>query len=130
MKLEEFRKEAHDFTAKFSEINRNFAFAGVAIIWLFKIENIDGRFSMPEKLLWPLLFIIASLLFDLLQYLFSSIIWTRFHRMNENKGIDSRTDIKAPKWMSNIGYVLFYVKGSLNITGFIFLFCYTIKELF
>lgn len=133
MTLKEWREAAHKFTEKLSDFNRQLAFAGIAIIWIFKIQ-MASRFMLPNDLLLPLLFIIIALGLDLLHYLYCSIAWTCFHRRKEQKikqGILQRdADIKAPKWISNIAYGLFFGKVVSNIIGFIFLFIYISKELF
>lgn len=129
MKLKDFRKDAHSFTEKLSNINRNLAFAGIAIIWVFKIQE-KQNIIIPRDLLIPLYFIIISLVLDLSQYLIGSIAWTIFHRYKEKKGIEDETDLKAPRWISNILYFIFFLKVVFNIFAFIFLFIYISKELF
>jgi hypothetical protein len=126
MELSKYREDAHEFTAKLSDINRNLAFAGIAIIWVFKVQA-DDKFIIPNELLLPLYFIVICLLLDLLQYLYLSIIWTLFHRKMENKKIK---ETKAPKWYSNVSYVILFTKVAVNIIGFVFLFIYLSNELF
>jgi hypothetical protein len=127
--LKEWRDGAHKFTAKLSDINRNLAFAGIAIIWIFKIQ-INEKYIIPDNLLLPLYLIIICLMLDILQYLFQSIIWTLFHRRKENEGIVEDEHIEAPKWYSNVSYVFLFSKVAVNITGFIILFIHLSKALF
>lgn len=129
MKLKEFRKDAHEFTAKLSDINRNLAFAGIAIIWIFRTQT-ESSISIPKAMLLPLLFIVLALAFDILQYLYSSIIWTNFHKKKETEGVNGEDEIKAPKWYSRISYVLFYTKVTFNLLGFIIMFLHISSELF
>lgn len=129
MKLKDWRDHAHKFTEKLSEINRQLAFAGIAIIWIFKIQ-VGNHYSIPSELLLPLFFIVVSLMLDLLHYLYQSIVWTLFHRRKEKQGVASEDDIKAPKWYSNVAYFIFYGKVAMNIFGFIILFIHLSKMLF
>lgn len=129
MKLKDFRKDAHEFTSKLSDINRNLAFAGIAIIWIFKVE-INESISLPNKFLLPLLLVLLSLVIDLIQYLYLSIIWTHFHRSKEREKINDEEEIKAPKSYSNIAYFLFYGKVFFNMAGYISLFIIISKQIF
>jgi len=132
MKLREYRKSAHDFTKTLSNINRNLAYAGIAIIWVFR-QQVNTGFRIPNALLIPLILIILGLLFDLLQYLYSSIIWTRFHRQKEKQYKDQTGEVeigKAPPWYPIPAYVIFYIKIVLNIAGFIWMAFYIFGRLF
>lgn len=132
MLLENWREIAKKFTEKLSDINRQLAFAGIAVIWIFKVQ-IGDKLTIPDELILPLIFIVSSLCFDLMHYLYGSIAWTIFHRVKENalsnKKIDKTADIKAPKWIPNLTYVFFFSKVATNIIGFIFLFIYLFNEL-
>ncbi|MBN2609933.1 MAG: hypothetical protein JXB00_00080 [Bacteroidales bacterium] len=127
MEIGEFRKKAHEFTAKLSEINRNLAYAGIAIIWIFKIQN-SNKITIPNALLFPLLFIVLTLILDITHYIYNSIIWSLFHRRKEKEGLKNN-DIKAPKWYSNVAYFIFFGKVLTNLIGYIFLILYLSKEL-
>jgi hypothetical protein len=129
MKLSDYRTSAHEFTKSLSEINRNLAFAGIAIIWIFK-SNESSIPHIDSKFLTPLLLITISLAFDIFQYLYSSIIWTWFHKSKENKGVQDDDEIDAPSWYPIPSYILFYSKVILNLSGFIFLLVLLHGELF
>ena len=132
MKLSEFKKDAHDFSSKLSDINRNLSFAGIAIIWIFRLESKNGLI-LPECLYLPLFFLVGSLALDLLQYLYSTTVWTIFYRIKEGKKSNIKDDpvTTAPKVLSNISYFCFYYpKVIVNIVAYIFLFLYLSKVAF
>lgn len=108
MKLCEYKKDYQWFSGKTSDVVRQLAFAGIAIIWIFKQ---DGKPlpAIPRELLWPTIFLALSLAADLLQYVSATIIWGSFHCYHEKKNSGDR-DIKAStklNWPTNI---LFYTK--------------------
>jgi hypothetical protein len=43
MKVEEYWKTFNEFSGKASEINRQLAFAAIAVIWLFKVDTPAGH---------------------------------------------------------------------------------------
>lgn len=43
MKLQDYRQKFYDQAEKTSDVVRNLGFAGIAIIWVFKIENANTR---------------------------------------------------------------------------------------
>jgi len=63
MKLSEWRNEYLDTSAVVSKLTRQLAFAGIAIVWIFKV-NENGVVRMPNQLVWPTNFLCATLLLD------------------------------------------------------------------
>ncbi len=109
MKLEEYKKDSYEFSKLASDLVRQFAFAGIAIIWIFKYEK-PIEHLIPVELFKPLLFLIITLALDLLQYLIPSIIWTIFYKYHENKGRKSDYELKANKLLSIPGWVFYFGK--------------------
>jgi hypothetical protein len=90
-KLSHFReKEYYYFSGKASELCRNLAFAGIAIIWIFKVDKTG--MSIDKKLILPLISFVATLAFDLFQYLWGTIIWGFFVRKQEKNLKDVKGD--------------------------------------
>jgi len=52
MKLSEYKKVSDANTAKTSDITRQLALAGVAIIWIFRVEK-NGQFQIENFLIYP-----------------------------------------------------------------------------
>lgn len=54
------------------QLVRQLAFAGIAIVWLFRIENSDGP-RVPIALIAPLYWLSFALAFDLLEYVAGAV---------------------------------------------------------
>ncbi|MGN6479796.1 hypothetical protein [Luteibacter sp.] len=92
-------------TGKASDIARQLALAGVAVIWLFKTT--DASKPIAENMVFPLWLFLVSLLLDLLQYIVAGITWAAFSRLRERqhrssagttKIKDSHSCINVPAW--------------------------------
>ena len=51
-KLEQYKDEYQFFTGKTSDIIRGLAFAGIAVIWIFKYTD-SGQIKIPDLLITP-----------------------------------------------------------------------------
>jgi len=109
MKLEEFKKDYYDFTEKVSTNVRQYSFAGIGIIWLFKI-NEPNAISLSTDLVWSLLFLCLTLLFDLLQYLIPSILLDFFYRKHEKLGAKSDKEVTIYWWQPWPGRIFYFLK--------------------
>lgn len=128
MKLEEYKNDSYEFSKSASELVRQFAFAGIAIILIFKIEKpIDHL--LPTELFKPLLFLVFTLCLDLFQYLIPSLIWTIFYWYHEKKGKKSNTEIKANRWYSIPGWLCYIGKFILLIIAYIFITRYILARI-
>ena len=129
MKLEEYKKDSYEFSKLTSDLVRQFAFAGIAIIWIFKFDKIEQHL-IPPALIKPLLFFVATLAFDLFQYLVPTIIWTIFFRYYEkkNKG-KTEVDIKASGWLSSPGWFCFILKIITLAIGYIYIVSFIISKI-
>lgn len=120
MKLEEYKKDSYEFSKSTSDLVRQFAFAGIAIIWIFKYQKPVDHL-IPVELFKPLLFLIITLAFDLLQYFVPSIIWTFFYKYHERQGRKNDYELKANKWLSRPGWLLYYGKIIMLIISYAFI---------
>ena len=126
MKLEQYKKDAYEFQGLASGLVRQFAFAGIALIWIFKIDKAEHL--IPNECYWPLLFFIGTLAIDFFQYFIPSIIWMKFfkHHEKENNG-NVDVEIKANEIYSFPGYFFYYGKVIFLFIGYVmiikFLLC-------
>jgi hypothetical protein len=119
--LNEWREEYVYFSQKASETNRTLALGGLAIIWLFKNDNIDGPL-LEARFLLPLFLLALSLTFDLLHYLVGAFVWHAFFVWHEeNTPEEKQEDIKAPSWKRNLVTSFFYLKICSMIIAYILL---------
>jgi hypothetical protein len=68
MKLKDYKNDYYEFSGKLSDNTRKLAFAGIAIVWIFKQEK-EGTFILPDMLKLAVLMFVITLSFDLLQYI-------------------------------------------------------------
>lgn len=129
MKLSEIRSDYVRYSTKLSDINRQLIFAGIAIVWLFRISTTDG-ITIPQDLLYPLLLFVASFLFDLIQYLVQSVIWYIYYWIKKSSNV-SEDDIVAESELWNIPTWAFWLLKVLTlILGYYKLGEYLLNSLF
>ncbi|MEM9679523.1 MAG: hypothetical protein AAF901_04300, partial [Bacteroidota bacterium] len=93
MKLSEYRRVYQERSKQASDVNRQFALAGLAVIWIFKI-NEEGEVFLNDDFKVSLFLLIASLAFDLLHYIGSATIWSIFYRIKENQFLKQKKESK------------------------------------
>lgn len=127
MKLSEYKNDYYVFTGKLSDINRQIAFAGIALIWIFKKS--DGiNISICGELVLPTIFLASSLAFDMFQYIYQSITWAIFYRYHEKKTTED-IDVVAPIYLNYASWVLFSIKILLVIFSYFFIIRFLIEKL-
>ncbi len=123
MKLSELLKSKFNFTTKTSDNNRKLAFAGIAIIWIFKKENN----TLSADLIIPFILFAISLLLDILQYYSHSIVLHYFYHKREKKFIKSvelDPEVTLPDNVNWFNYSMFYLKIPFTILSYILLINY------
>lgn len=125
MQLKDFRGHYSDHSAKASEIQRQIAFAGIAVIWIFRTGSaVDSK--IPPQLITSTVLFVASLASALLQYLFASLMWGCYTRIKELKGTTETDDFKAPRWINWPGNTFFVLKFLFVIIAYYGLLKYLI----
>jgi hypothetical protein len=124
MRLEQFKKDAYEYEGLTSGLVRQLALAGIAVIWIFKIDN-PKEHLIPDECYWPLLLFVLTLVFDFLQYFILAIIWKIFFRYHEKKNNGNvEVNVKADPRFLWPSYFLFYGKAVLLAIGYIFIVKY------
>ena len=101
--VETARDDYYYFTGKASDIVRHLALAGVALIWVFRIDHSVGIDVVPNGLRIPAILIVGCLALDLLQYVWGSAAWgiySRFKEVRIQKGKQKETEFWAPRWIN------------------------------
>lgn len=124
MKLREIRNDYERYSTKVSEINRQLIFAGIAIVWLFRMSNNDGNTIFPIGLHPTLLFFIFSFGADILQYFFQSVIWFLYYwyqkyntKIFKNKDVEDCI-VKEPEWPNIIPWLFWFLKVICSIIAY------------
>jgi hypothetical protein len=107
---------SNSYTTAASTVNRSLALGGIAIIWIFKRDDVTHSIT-PGVLNLPLLFLAISLALDMFQYFVAGIAWTWFyerkywlwkHKKEFKAGYAQ--DIPAPNVISIPLYGLWFLK--------------------
>ena len=120
MKLKDYKEVYYEFSGKLSDNTRRLAFAGIAIVWIFKQEK-EGTFILPDMLKLAVLMFVITLSFDLLQYIFQTIIWGTFHRHYEKKLNDQDFELTVPKYFNWPANFFFWSKVLALVAGYVFM---------
>lgn len=122
MKLSDARENYYYQSGKLGEIGRQLAFAGIAVIWIFKTEGFN---NVPRELVLPALFFVAALAFDYFQYVYATIAWGLFHRVKEVQAAKTKDgeqdDFKAPRSINWPSVTLLWLKVFLLAGGYMVL---------
>jgi len=126
MKLSEYKQDYYTFTGKLSDINRQIAFAGIALIWIFR--KTDGsEISISNELILPS--ILFALGFDILQYIYQSITWSIFYSYHYKKTGNEDADIPTPKKLNYLSWFFFIMKVLFVIVSYTYIIKFLINNL-
>ncbi len=126
MTLKEARETYYSYSGKLSEITRQLSFAGIAVIWIFRVGDKPATgFVWDKTLLLPLVLFVAALGCDLLQYLYASFAWGVFHRCKEKQFREMRAkdgervedDFKAHRAINWPTLFFFWSKAFIAAAG-------------
>ena len=118
MKLKEYKKTYYEFSGMASDISRQLAFAGIAVVWIFRLGGKAP--TIPDSLLLPFALLVSCLFFDLLQYLSATCIWgifqwykeTRLQVTEKNKTLSEidEMELDSPSWLKHPQFIFFVLK--------------------
>lgn len=127
MKLCEIREAYEELSGLLSKFNRQLAFAGIGIVWLFRATDKTGSTSIEPQMLTPVLCFVISFGFDLLQYFWQSLSWYIYYWWKRYKDIKEDTEMNEPEWPNVIAWIMFIVKVVALIVAYVllgmFLYC-------
>lgn len=126
MNLTDLQRAKDANTAKASDVVRQFAFAGIAVVWL--LRSASSEQPIPAPLIPALILFGVALICDLLQYVVSSVIWTFYYRRKLKQNIAETTEFQEPRHITLPAYLLFAIKILLSIVGWAVLACFLVEE--
>lgn len=112
--LAEIDRTKNEATGKASDVGRQLAFAGLAVVWI--LREASGN-PIGETLIVPVLLLVACLTLDLLQYVWCSFAWTIFYNYHFEKHKSDKVEIDIPDWINWISYLCFWLKILALILG-------------
>ncbi|WP_257388639.1 hypothetical protein [Tahibacter caeni] len=130
MKISEMRDQVAFFSAKASDIARQLAFAGIAVIWVFKIGGGSSGGSetsppiAPGDLMPAVFLLVSCLACDFLHYIVAALAWhLKAESCMEKRDKDEHGNPIAGKDFpagntSNWGDFFFYAKSTLLMLGY------------
>ncbi len=126
MKRIDYLKDYQFFSGEASKLARQFGFAGLAVIWIFRNESAGG--AIPSPLIPPALLIVVSLGLDFLHYVVAATIWGCFHTKLERKEIPADEDVQAPAWYNWPALVFFGGKLLAMLVAYGFLIAFLMQR--
>jgi len=121
MKLANTRENYQFCTSKASEIVRNLGLLGFALIWVFKGVDADDKIGFHRDLIFGAFFLVLSLSFDFLQYVYGSIAWGVLNRRRELKKLDEKKNFLVPAWINWPSNFFFWFKLLFIVLGYFFI---------
>jgi hypothetical protein len=103
---------------KAGDIVRQLDLAGIALIWIFRIEANPAP-AFDPRLLKAALLLFASLTFDLSQYLFGTILLFGYFRLKERQGTTDKMAFDLPAWLPMPGWICFWLKSALVLIAYL-----------
>lgn len=129
MRLAGLRSTYYEFSGKLSDNVRQLNFAGIAVVWIFRVGQDNGGIPFAPCLLWSMGFFVVSLGLDLLHYIYATLAWGLFHRVKEKQCISEDRDIRAPCQMNWPAIAFFWAKIASNLAGYVVLTRYIASQL-
>jgi hypothetical protein len=127
MKISQLKEDYSKASGKVSELVRQLSFAGIAVIWTLRIGEGDIKYS--SDLLLPLALFVASLAFDLLHYIYKTIVTGSLNWCAWRKYKDNEKDVPYSgkwNWPTN---VFFWLKATLVIFAYYYLLSFIYVQL-
>ena len=109
MKIYDYKNEYHFCSNRVSESVKQYAFVGIAIIWIFKTTTNPGELPIiPQQFYLAAIVFCITLILDLLQYISGTLIWRHLFRSNEREhGALSKIDLThSPKWVWPLNFFM------------------------
>lgn len=116
-KISDFKNDYYFFTGKLSDINRQIAFAGIAIIWVFK-KGENSEIQIDNDLVLPAILIVCALAFDIFQYIYQSITWSIFYTYYNRKYKKEEQKIESPEYLNYPSWAFFFIKVILVLIAY------------
>ena len=129
MKLKDYRETYYFYSGRASDISRQLGFAGIALIWAFKTTDADSNYSLAPELFGAGILIVAALLFDLLQYVAGTMIWGRYSRYHEKRGVKAESNLDASRYLNWPGLIFFWFKIGFMLLAYVALLSFLWQQI-
>lgn len=122
--IKRFFNNSKDNTSKASTNVRNLAFAGIAIVWLFKSSDPEKPI-IPDELIFPLILFCLALTFDFIQYVWAGFIWLYKAKKSEKMNSICRDyEVTLSSKIPNSIHIIYWLKVVTIVVSYILLATY------
>ncbi len=130
MTLDDLWSDVRELTGKLSDVTRQAAYAGLAIIWIFKTGD-AATYHFDRSLIWAGVLLALGLTLDLAQYACNAALrWFNARHEEQVRGVDYEgKDLTLPKRINRVPYALFALKVALVAAGYVVLLTYLLRVL-
>jgi hypothetical protein len=120
--LEQAHERKDEYSETTSELSRSLSFAGIAVVWVFRVGGDDAaKIPFTADLLLPLAGFALTLLLDFFQNAYGAVSWWVFYRYKESKGVKSDDQVTTPRWMLYPNYACFFGKIGVLVASYVLL---------
>jgi hypothetical protein len=120
MKRSDVDEEDKFYTGKASDVMRQLALLGYAVIWIFKKETTHGP-AVPSELKWSAILFGVALFLDFVQYVSGAIGWTFYNKSLYKRHVDRDEDVDPPSGLYYLAYAAFFGKIVALAIAYLFL---------
>lgn len=120
MKLKDCRESYYYNSGKASDISRQLAFAGLALVWAFRVGSADAAI-VPRDMRWAAILLVIGLALDFLQYIVATMVWGVYHRLKEKRATSENQDFLAPRAINYPANTCFFLKQIAVFAAYVFL---------
>ena len=130
MTIDDLWSDVRQLTGKLSDVARQAAYAGLAVIWILKTGDVP-KYHLDRSLIWAGTLLVLALAFDLAQYAGNIVLrWRHARHEEKTRGVDYRGDeITLPERLNRVPYALFALKVALVAAGYVVLLVYLLQTL-
>jgi len=121
VKIAEVKADYYEASSKVSDIVRQLSFAGIAVVWIFRVGDKTGGMHYMPEMVDPLGLFVISLGLDLCQYTYKTVALGTLNYFAHREHPDDETKITYPRKLNWATNVLFVGKATACIVAFAFL---------
>jgi hypothetical protein len=126
VKLKDALDNYYELSGRASDSGRQLAFAGLALIWIFRTAD-AGVSAVPSVLYPAAIWFGIALALDFLQYVAASLVWGIYHFVQERTR-EKEDDFDAPLLINVPALVFFWAKFLALVAGYGVLFGWLIRQ--
>lgn len=129
MNLKKLGEDKDYHTSKLSQVHRQLAFAGIAVIWIFAI-TVDNTIEIEKGLIIPLVLFVTALVLDLTHLTYQAIVWGVWHwgLIHIKKIVDQESEIGESRILTGISWFLYISKIIALIAGYFLLIVHLLDK--